>query len=102
MNRDSIVRFVMRGSAVLGVLSLLGAYAIQCQWGKDSVAGLVLVAFWSLAPPLWFFFEWVILCPTLDETEQARIKHSHDLGRNVWVAYVIVVAVVAGITWPGG
>jgi hypothetical protein len=101
VEREKIVRAVMVGSVVLGVLSLIGAHVIHCCLGENSAAGYVLVAFWSLAPPLWFFFEWVLLCPALPEAERTRIQHSHDLGRNVWIAYVIVLAVLADIKWPG-
>jgi hypothetical protein len=60
---------------------------------------LSVVGFWVLVPPVWFWFEWYYLCRQLPLGERDRIKHLHDLARNIWLALVAVLVVLFGLDW---
>ena len=99
-------------SVILALISIWWAichrlHACKCIWGNnlagDEWPSKILILFWVALPPLWFFFEWIILCPKLPKDERERIAHPHDLARNVWLAlvgFLIVILEVKGI--PGG
>jgi hypothetical protein len=94
-------------STILALLSI--AWAIchrlqtcKCVWSYKSPTGddwpsKIVILFWVALPPLWFFFEWIILCPNLLKDERERIAHTHDLARNVWLALVVFLAVILGV-----
>ena len=104
MSREPLVTCVMWSSAVLAVVALLIAVLAirplseKTDWRRS--CGYALLAFWALAPPVWFFFEWVLLVDHSVAAEAQRISHSHDLGRNVWLAYIAVLASSLGVKWP--
>ena len=103
MSREPLVSIVMWGSVVLAALTLFAAAKLRrlpAKSGDVNSFGYVLLAFWALAPAVWFFFEWVYLVDHQVPTEVARISHSHDLGRNVWLAYIAVLASMLGVKWP--
>jgi hypothetical protein len=103
MSREPLVSIVMWGSVVFSVLTLFAAAKLRPLSGKTGGAktfGYLLLAFWAIAPPVWFFFEWVYLVDHKLPEEVARISHSHDLGRNVWIAYIAVLASMLGVKWP--
>lgn len=54
---------------------------------------LVLIAFWLLAPPLFFWVDWVWFCRNLphDSAERRTISHTHGLSRNIWAAFVALL-----------
>ncbi len=93
-------------SAVLAVLSLAVAAALRNMW-SDYVnpLGYILLAFWALVPPVWFVYEFASAFPKGHKEPQAevdRLKHLHDLSRNVWLAFVVVLAAIMGVKWPIG
>jgi hypothetical protein len=103
MTREPLVSIVMWGSVILAVLTLLAAAHIRpihSRTGGKKTFGYFLLAFWALAPATWFFFEWVYLVDHNLAEAAARISHSHDLGRNVWLAYIAVLASTLGAKWP--
>lgn len=50
-------------------------------WGKG------LTGFWVIVPPVFFWVDWVIFCDGLGDPEREAAKHTHDLSRNIWVAF---------------
>ena len=63
----------------------------------------VLLALWVLVPPVWFFVEFHYLHPGIhhrDAFELSRVMQSQDLARNIWLAFVVVLAVALGVKWP--
>jgi hypothetical protein len=59
----------------------------------------VLVGIWVLCPPIFFWLEWVLWTPV---SEQETTKHTHDLARNIWLALIVILAVILDIKWPNG
>jgi hypothetical protein len=64
----------------------------------DKSHAYILVGCWTLIPPLYFFAEWVWWT---NPSEEEHVKHLHELARNFWIAFVIVLAVMTGIKWSG-
>ena len=51
--------------------------------------------------PLYFWDEW-LRCPFPAGSPQwQQMAHSHGLSRNLWVAFVVVLAALFGFDWPG-
>jgi hypothetical protein len=108
---DPLINGVIVASVVLFVASLGYAYRLRkhSQSGKTTAekarnSGYVLIGLWVLLPPIWFFFEFQHLHPNMMENsfELARVKQAQDLGRNVWLSFVVVLAAIIGIKWPPG
>ena len=103
MNRSQFNLFFTLFSASLAVFSLFIAYKIY--FGSNYYIyciegiklGKVLVAIWVIGPPVFFWFDWVIFCKSLPTSEKEDAKHTHDLGRNIWLALVGILAVAVGI-----
>ena len=66
------------------------------------IRGYVLIGLWVILPPIWFFFEFKHLHPNMagDTFELSRVKQAQDLGRNIWLSFVVVLAAIIGIKWP--
>jgi hypothetical protein len=95
LNRVFAVLSVVLGTAcfALGIWARLG----KSDWVKSG--GPWIVGLWVLAPPIFFWCDWVFFAPD-DGAERDRIKHTHDLSRNIWVALTAVLISLFGITWP--
>jgi hypothetical protein len=60
------------------------------EWAKTA---LIL---WTILPPLWFWGEYWLLwrhdaCALLPQALE-KFKHAQELGRNVWIAFVALLA----------
>jgi len=87
-------------STVLALASLFIAFMIRGEpKGVRELHAQILVGFWALIPPVWFLLEWG--CFT-GPAETEHVKHCHELARNIWLALVVILAVIAGIKWPLG
>jgi hypothetical protein len=64
--------------------------------------GRLLIGFWAVVPPLFFWLDWVLFCPSLSAADREIAKHTHDLSRNIWVALIAVLAVLFAVKFPGG
>lgn len=80
-------------AAIAGLLSL--GLAI---WAPDPLLGLkreqigyILVGFWGLLPPIFFWVDWVVFGNKLEGADLEFAKHTHDLSRNIWLALVILL-----------
>jgi len=64
----------------------------------------IVLAVWTLIPPMYFWFDWEYLCKNIPKNERdqevARVTHTHELARNVWLALVVVLAYAFGVKWP--
>jgi hypothetical protein len=82
-------------SVAFAVLSLLAVYFKDClPWALSaSTAGKIIVATWAIAPPVFFWIDWVIFCASMpmDSKEREVAKHTHDLSRNIWLGLLGVV-----------
>jgi hypothetical protein len=68
-------------------------------WTHEEL-GKLLVGFWGLGPPLFFWFDWFWLGWYADDTEREIAKHTHDLSRNIWIALVAILTVLFAINLP--
>jgi hypothetical protein len=50
---------------------------------------------WTVVPPAWFWLEYHLIWQTAVSTEREsfeQFKHSQELSRNIWLAFVAVLA----------
>lgn len=91
-------------SAALASSSLLLAFLFRNYWSACiDPWGYALLGLWALVPPLWFLFEFASDFPKDHKKppeEVERLKHLHDLSRNIWLAFVVVLAAIMGVRWP--
>ena len=100
LKREDIIEKVAGVSAVAAVASLLVAGVLRfVNPDLATAVGNPIVAAWVLLPPVWFFCEWVFLCDGKNKDELDRIKHLHELARNIWLALVVVLVATFGIEW---
>lgn len=90
-------------SAPLALISIVVALYIRSLYGEypaeqrpHQVIAYVIVGLWVLCPPIWFWIEWVLFTEGNDE----RLKHTHDLARNIWIGLVVVLIAILDIGWP--
>ena len=77
--------------AVLGVLAV--ACVIWSALASKEVRKW-LVAFWCLAPPLWFFFEFHWARRKKGVAELQRIKDSQELAGKIWAGLVTALSIL--------
>lgn len=106
-----LIEVMMLISAVLFVASVFTALWLRkaSAEGRKSRSevekiGYLMLGAWVLLPPIWFFAEFQLLHTNIfgDQFEMARVKHSQELARNIWLAFVVVLAAVIGVKWPPG
>jgi hypothetical protein len=56
----------------------------------------------SLIPPIYFWFDWRIFGRSVsgDDKESRYVMHLHELGRNVWLAALGLLAIAYGFKLP--
>ena len=56
----------------------------------------------TLIPPIYFWIDWRYLGRSVsdDEKESRYVMHLHELGRNVWLAALGLLAIVYGFKLP--
>jgi len=60
-------------------------------------SGPYVVAFWVLVPPIFFWIDWVWFSSELNSpTKREFAKHTHDLARNIWIAFAGILAYLFG------
>ncbi len=102
LNRSVVIQIMGWMSAIAAALSALLAIYLRPE-GKEQVSfwGYVLLGFWAIAPPVWFLVEYSFW-PPADKDENERTRHLHDLARNIWLAFIVVIATIMGVKWPLG
>lgn len=89
---------------IFALLSIvLASFFRNCWYAYRDPWGYMLIGVWALGPPLWFLYEFVSEFPPNNnrpEQEQERLKQLHDLSRNIWLAFVVVLAAIMNIKWP--
>jgi hypothetical protein len=96
VSRDQFLRFMVVLSGILAVVSFFLAlhFRVAPRETRESW-GYALIGFWVIAPPLYFLIEYA-LWPPPRERERA-VEHLHDLGRGIWVAVVVLLALTMGV-----
>jgi hypothetical protein len=88
-------------SGVSAAFSIFFAYKFRTDWYAAKVPwGYVMIGIWAIAPPVWFFLEYA-WWPPAQGHEDERARHFHDLARNIWLALIVILAVLMGVPWPG-
>jgi hypothetical protein len=101
VNRDSAINAIGWVATALAVGSLGVSLALRTVWSNYKHPwGYVLIGLWTLGPPVYFLLEYAFL-PPVEGHHDDRVKHLHDLARNFWIAFVVVLAVLLDIPWPG-
>jgi hypothetical protein len=97
-SHGDVIPVVFWGSAVLAVLSLIGAGLLHefPNWCYREPTAYLLVGLWVAIPPLWFLYEYVHF-PPAEGTDDERMRHLHDLCRNIWIALVAILTAMTGI-----
>jgi hypothetical protein len=63
--------------------------------------GTWLVALWVLLPPIFFWVDWCFFRQGLTPQLREDLKHTHELSRNIWIAFIVVLSVLFGVKIPG-
>jgi 4-amino-4-deoxy-L-arabinose transferase-like glycosyltransferase len=96
LSRDKVLSTMVLVSGLAAVVSLWLAYHLRTDWCKcKDPWGYVLLALWVAAPPIWFLTEYSFWPPVAAEDE--RVRHMHDLSRNIWLALVAILAITMGL-----
>jgi Hypothetical bacterial integral membrane protein (Trep_Strep) len=96
---------LLLGNAVLAGASLIYAFCLYQLHKQESIYRLVaysIMSFWTLVPPLWFWCNWrfCFKYKANGEYNPQYVTHLHDLGRNVWLAVVGLLAIAFGFKLP--
>ena len=105
MNRAEYNSVFTKISIAAGVVSLLLGMANYFKWCSPMPAwvGPVLIGLWALGPPIFFWVDWVAFAGEINDDPKREIaKHTHDLGRNIWIAFVAILAYLFGVHFTGG
>lgn len=82
-------------AAVAGGITVWAMYRTPADAKRPEWAKSALI-WWTILPPLWFWAEYWLLCrsdPCASKVgELDRFKHAQELGRNVWLAFVALLA----------
>jgi hypothetical protein len=93
--RDKFHCWVISVSLVLAVGSLVYGWLLSTGTiPKEYDYGSYVVAFWTIIPPIYIWYDWVFLCKDFDTGVLDRVKTTHDLSRAIWVAFVALFTVM--------
>jgi hypothetical protein len=90
-------------AAILALASLL-AGVVTLGWSGSrwrKILGQIVVGSWVLGPPVFFWADWVYFTGGLTKDALDAVEHTHDLGRNIWLALVLLLVVLFDLKWPG-
>lgn len=83
-------------AAILAFFSLLAGLGCTSKLSLSAHNSLAhfVIGFWVLFPPVFFWVDWVWFCRHLSKDALDVTKHTHDLSRNIWLALIVVLAVL--------
>lgn len=90
----SVVGSLFFADAVVAVLGSILGWFVQDK--HLTGCGVFHFVFWSLVPPMWFFFEYHLV-PATDVALRKQIKDSQDVAGKIWAAVVAIM--VFTIPW---
>lgn len=93
-----VMMYVFWSSPFFAAISLIGAGLLRyfSAWCYSDPAAKILVGLWVAIPPLWFLYEYVHFPPPAGIKDE-RMRHLHDLCRNLWLALVAILTGITGI-----
>ncbi len=86
--KSKLHKFINIGLAIIGIV-----FAVVCLSyfrANNHVKG-VLVSIWLLAPPVYFFVDWVFLYKESDEYPLEKFQYSQKLARDIWLAVSVIL-----------
>ena len=86
-------------SIILAIASILIGIIIPTSEIKDTI-GQISLSIGVIVPPIFFWIDW-IMCENVDSKTAERAKHNHDLARNIWLGFIVLLAVLFYLEWPG-
>jgi hypothetical protein len=100
--RNAVLKAVLGIAPILVLISIYLAY--RWQDGDKTPAhkhyAYFLVGAWVIGPPLYFLAEYWLL-PPYPGFHDERVRHQHDLGRNIWLALVVILTAITGVSLSG-
>lgn len=100
MDRETFNLIAALASGLLAVASLVlaaGHWRKLEGWYFQRPVGMLVAAFWEIAPPVFLGADWVFYWPSMDIDTRAAAVHTHDLARNIWLGMLAVISVAYGI-----
>jgi hypothetical protein len=83
------------GIGSVGV-AILSVFAVR----MSQEAAVATYAFWAIAPPAWFFIEWVWLFDSSGDSHRlAQFRTTTELAQKFWASVLVLLAVVILITY---
>lgn len=80
---------------VITTLAIIFAFGSLFFWSAPDWAKKLVLAIWTVVPPIWFLVEWQVLLKSgagKDKEWFERFKHSQELASKVWLAVAAVLA----------
>jgi uncharacterized BrkB/YihY/UPF0761 family membrane protein len=81
-----IVAIILAGASIYVALNK----NFTCAQLSHDDLGKLIVGFWAVIPPIFFWIDWVVLYSRIADRDAA--KHTHDLSRNIWLGLVGILA----------
>ena len=107
--RDAVLAFIIASLFLLAAFWLRGQMPGEgtSRQGTEAMdlifwARYGIVGTWVIGPPIYFFLDWSRRSVAMDGSERERVQHVHDLGRNVWVAFAVILAAILNVRWGLG
>jgi len=100
MTRDQVLKIVVPLSCALAISSL--GFAIFVRLYRPALLepyGYIMLGLWALVPPVWFIYEWRLSVSLAPEVKE-RIKHFHELSRNLWLALIVALGAIMNAANP--
>lgn len=85
----------------------LGFLVYALVWQRSKSPGLgtfnaVIVALWTLGTPVYFWWEWYHFPKEkLGTNDWESFTHGHEVSRNIWIAYIVILAALLDVSWLG-
>lgn len=93
--KSNIHRLINIIIAIVGIVFAL--YCLSSTTSEKSTKE-ALVAIWLLAPPVYFYIEWVFLYKESDKYPLAKFQYSQKLAGNIWLG---VSAILIALYFKG-
>jgi hypothetical protein len=91
--KRALITSIGVGSVGMAVLSV---FVVQ----ESLAAAIATYAFWAIAPPAWFFIEWVWLFDSDGDSHRlAQFRTTTELAQKFWASVLALLAVVILITY---
>lgn len=96
--RDKFNHAITVGAIIAALFSCIVAlYYNLVETTPNCPLPYLIIGFWVLAPPVYFWLDWHVLCAKIPAQHVESVKHIHDLSRNIWIALISVLSALFGI-----